>query len=91
MTQVRDLVVATRERVRAVEGQRDRPRGKSFAELLATSPRSDPEMLTTVLNAEVERGRVRYHSASRRFELVRSAFEPGVLAALENLAPEAED
>jgi hypothetical protein len=49
------------------------------------------ETLRTILNDEVRRGRIAYHSTSRRYEL-NGAVEPELLAALRSLvALEAAD
>jgi hypothetical protein len=57
---------------------------RSFTELLASAD-GKPAVLRQVLADEVERGRVRYHATTKRYEIVREAFEPDVLAALAKL------
>jgi hypothetical protein len=83
------LKAANREATRRCR-ERQAASGRTLHELKARIGRrtgSPAEAIATILADEVRRGRVTYHSTTRRFELRRDAFPPDVIAALRDLEP----
>ena len=74
-------ILAARRAISARRRERQRAHGLTFAELLARSPVSDPAVLRLVLNDEVRRGTVEYHSTTRRYTL-NGALDAETRAAL---------